>query len=159
MSTLYELTSSFMQIQNMIEESKDGLEDTLESIELALDDKLENTAKVIRNLEGEILALKNEEKRLSDRRKSIENNIKYLKQYAENAMLVKGAEKVKTGIFTFSMQKNPPSVGIYDESKIPKKYYVPTDPKLDKKAITEALKNGESVGGTELIQNKTLRIK
>ena len=156
---LYELNESFQNIQSLIEEGQEGLEDTLESIELAIEEKLENVGKVIRNLEGEATKFKEEEKRLADRRRSLENNIKYLKQYAENSMLVTGDKKIKAGLFTFALQKNPPSVSVFNDVIVPKKYYIPVDPKLDKTKIKEDLKNGESIPGVELKQGESLRIR
>lgn len=155
---LYELNEAFQNIQTLIEEGEEGLEDTLESINLAIEDKLENIAKVIRNLEAEVNAFREEEKRLAERRKSIENNIRHLKQYAENSLIVIGKRKVKTGLFTFSIQKNPPSVQVYNETIIPKKYFI-TEPKLDKKKVQEAIKNGEVIAGVELKQTESLRIR
>lgn len=156
---LYELNESFQNIQSLIEEGQEGLEDTLESIELAIEEKLESVGKVIRNLEGEATKFKEEEKRLADRRRSLENNIKYLKQYAENSMLVTGDKKIKAGLFTFALQKNPPSVSVFNDVIVPKKYYIPVDPKLDKTKIKEDLKNGESIPGVELKQGESLRIR
>ena len=159
MAKLYELTNDFQQVQSMIEEGHEGLEDTLEAINLSIEDKLENIGKVIRNLEAEVNAYKEEEKRLADKRKSIENNIKNLKGYAEEALRVTGERKIKAGLFTFSIQKNPPSVVINDEKLIPKQFYVPVEPKLDKSTIKDLLKNGESVPGAELVQSEGVRIR
>lgn len=156
---LYELNESFQQIQTLIEEGQDGLQDTLESIELAIEEKLENIGKVIKNLEAEANAFKEEEKRLADRRRSLENNIKHLKQYAENSMVVTGDKKIKAGLFTFAIQKNPPSVSVFNDVIVPKKYYVPVDPKLDKTKIKEDLKNGENIPGVELKQSESLKIR
>ena len=159
MSSLYNLTHDFMQVQSLIEDGGEGLQDTLEALDLAIEDKLENIGKVIRNLDGEVSALKNEEKRLADKRKSIENSVKRLKGYAKDNLNVTGKDKLKAGLFTFAMQNNPPSVQINDESLIPKEYYVPVEPKLDKSTIKELLRDGKTVPGAELIQKKGLRIR
>lgn len=161
MANLYELTNDFKIIQAMIEDGQEGLEDTLESIELAIEDKLENIGKVIRNLEGETAALKAEEKRLAEKRKSIENNIKRLKQYAEDSLRTTGERKVKTRLFTFTIQKNPPSVVVDDEKLIPKRYYIEQEPKLDKRRLINELKemNAEEMPGVRLVQKEGLRIR
>lgn len=159
MATLYELTDDFKQVQQMIEEGYEGLEDTLESIELAIEDKLENIARLIKNIEGDIAAFKAEEKRLAERRKTLENEVKNLKQYAEEQLKATGEKKIKAGTFTFAIQKNPPSVRITDEELIPKEYYVPVDPKLDKTKLKNLLKEGEKIPGVELVQGEGLRIR
>ena len=159
MVKLYELTDDFKQVQQMIEEGHEGLEDTLESIELAIEDKLENIARLIKNIEGDIAAFKAEEKRLAERRKTLENEVKNLKQYAEEQLKATGEKKIKAGTFTFAIQKNPPSVRITDEELIPKEYYVPVDPKLDKTKLKNLLKEGEKIPGVELVQGEGLRIR
>lgn len=159
MANLYELTGDFLKVQTMIENGEDGLQDTLESINLAIEDKLENIGKVIRNLDGEITAFKSEEKRLAERRRTIENEVKRLKLYAEESMKATDNRKVKAGTFTFAIQKNPPSASIVDDSLVPKSYYKQADPVLDKKLLLQALKNGESVPGAELKQSEGLRIR
>lgn len=156
---LYELTSSFHQIQKMIESGEEDLTDTLESIDLAIEDKLENIGKVIRNLEAETQAFKDEEKRLANKRKSIENNIKNLKLYVEHQLINTGKKQVKAGLFTFAIQKNPPSVQINDENVIPKKYFVQSEPRIDKSALRKQLANGDLIPGVQLIQKEGLRIK
>lgn len=156
---LYELNKAFQDIQELIENGQEGLEDTLESINLAIEDKLENIAKVIKNLEAEVKAFREEEKRLTERRRSIENNIKRLKEYAEESLRITGNQKMKTGLFTFSIQKNPPSVQVFNETIVPKEFFIIPEPKIDKKKIQEAIKNGESVAGVELKQTESLRIR
>lgn len=156
---LYELTNSFQQIQSMIEAGEEDLTDTLESIDLAIEDKLENIGKVIRNLEAETTAFKEEEKRLADKRKSIENNIKNLKLYVEHELKRTGKTNVKAGLFTFAIQKNPPSVKINDESLIPKSYFIQPEPRVDKTSLRKALNGGELIPGVQLIQGEGLRIR
>src|SRR5699024_12069648 len=93
---LYELSDNYQQIQAMIEDGEEGLEDTLESLEDAIEDKAIGYAKVMRNLEGQANAIKEEEKRLSERRKALENNIKRMKESLQDAMLLNGKRKIKT---------------------------------------------------------------
>ena len=161
MTSLYDLTQDFKQVQSLIDEGGEDLRDTLEALNLAIEDKLENIGKVIRNLEGEIEMLKNEETRLADKRKALESNKNRLKMYVEDQLAITGKDKVKTGIFTFAMQNNAPSVKVTDEKLIPERYFVPVEPKLDKKALKESLKEMgvESMPGVELVQGKHLRIR
>ena len=161
MSSLYDLTQDFKQVQSLIDDGGEDLRDTLEALNLAIEDKLENIGKVIRNLDGEIEMLKNEETRLADKRKALEANKNRLKMYVEEQLAITGKDKVKTGIFTFAMQNNAPSVKVTDEKLIPKRYFLPVEPKLDKKALKESLKEMgvESMPGAELVQGRSLRIR
>lgn len=156
---LYELSTSYLQIQEMILEGAEGLEDTLESLNDAIEEKAVGYAKVIKNIEGQVLAIKEEEKRLAERRRSLESNIKRLKENLELSMLDTGKKKIKTNLFTFNIQKNPPSVKILDEEAIPSDYLVKQKPKIDKKAIINDLKNGVEVEGVEIKQGESLRIR
>jgi hypothetical protein len=66
--------------------------------------------------------------------------------------------KIKTVLFSFAIQKNPPSVQA-DENLIPADYWIPQAPKLDRRALMEDLKAGASVPGAHLIQTESLRIR
>ena len=73
---LYELTGNYSTVLSMIEDSdvpSEAMIDTLESINDAIEVKAEGIGKMLRMLDADIEALKAEEKRLADRRKTIEN--------------------------------------------------------------------------------------
>src|SRR5699024_2002331 len=99
---LYELSESYMQIQTMIEEGVEGLEETLESLNDAIEDKAVGYAKVMKNLEGQVKAIRDEEKRLSEKRRSLENNIKRLKESLQDSMLFNNKKSIKTDLFNFN---------------------------------------------------------
>jgi predicted nuclease with TOPRIM domain len=156
---LYRLTQNYVSLMEMAEEmDTDTLKDTLESIEEEIHDKAENIAKLVKNLNADVDALKTEEKRLADRRKSLENKVIHLKEYLQNQLEVAGLDKVKRPTLTVSIQNNPPSVKVIDE-KLLSDFMIPQDPKLDKKAILTALKEGQEVNGAELFQSRGVRIR
>ena len=156
---LYTLSHNYQQVLSLIEDGQDGMEDTLESLTDAIEDKAENIAKIIKTVEGEAAALKLEEQRLADRRKSLENNAKGLKKYLEKSMQDAGMKKIKGQLFSFNIQKNPPSVHIVDESVIPEIFFTIPQPVLDKAIIKEQLKLGFEIPGAQLTQGESLRIK
>jgi predicted nuclease with TOPRIM domain len=156
---LYELTTNYVSLMEMAEEmDATTLQDTLESIEEEIHDKAENIAKLVKNINADVDALRNEEKRLADRRKSLENKVTHLKEYLQNQLEVAGLDKVKRPTLTVSIQNNPPSVKVIDE-KLLSDYMIPVEPKLDKKAILTALKEGMEVNGAELQQTRGVRIR
>ncbi|KAE9633738.1 hypothetical protein GND95_08780 [Defluviitalea raffinosedens] len=162
MSSLYELTNDFERVINMLydpEVDEQTIFDTLESIEYEIELKAENYAKMIKNLEADVAGLKAEEQRISDRRKSIENKIKWLKANLENSMKTTGRTKFRTALFSFSIQKNPPSLVIEDETVIPKEYFIPQPDIIDKSKLKEALKSGQVIPGAILVQEESLRIR
>ena len=155
---LYELSVAFQEVQNM-ELDPEVMKDTLDSIEDAIENKAENIAKLVRNLESDVSAYKEEEDRLKTKRQAMENKVKWLKTYLEDNMKLSGKTKFKSGMFNFSIQKNPVSVNITDENILPEDYLIPQPPKVDKTSLKEALKNGIEVPGAELKQTEGLRIR
>lgn len=106
---LYEITGNYLELINMMSDEnidQEMIKDTLESIEGDFEEKADNYAKIIKNLESEIAALKEEENRLALRRKSRENNIELLKNNLEAAMKAMNKPKFKTLLFNFSISKN-----------------------------------------------------
>lgn len=160
--TLYELNNIYLNIIDLIE---DGAEpDVVDSVLLNINEELEHKADsyaiVIKNLEAKAGMIKAEEKRLSDRRRSIENNIKNMKSRLEESMILQDKKKFKTDKFSFGIQKNPMSVKIIDENSISEDYKeIVETVKVDKKAILEAYKQGQEIKGVEVNQTESLRIR
>lgn len=147
----------YLSIKDMDIEEGD-LNSALENIDDEIETKADNIAKVLRDFDGDIEALKSEEERLAKKRKAIENRQKQLKEYLQNAMLVLDKRKFKTDLFSFNIQKNAPSLKILDESKIPEDYYK-IERKLNKNDLKEAVKNGLFEDAAELVQTESLRIR
>ena len=155
---LYELSLAFQEVQNM-DLDPEVMKDTLDSIEDAIENKAENIAKLIRNLESDVSAYKEEEDRLKTKRQATENKVKWLKTYLEDNMKLTGKTKFKSGMFNFAIQKNPASVNITDEKIIPEEFLIQQPPKVDKTSLKEILKRGIEVPGAELKQTEGLRIR
>ena len=66
--------------------------------------------------------------------------------------------KLTAGLFTVSKGKSK-SVNLFDKTIIPENFLIPQPIKVDKKAIGDALKNGETIAGAELVENEFIRIK
>ncbi len=156
---IYELTDSIRTLQDMLEteENPEVIEEALKGYEMQLEEKAEGYAMVMKNLEMSAKGLKEEAERLTARRKVIENNITRLKKNLEESMILTDKRKFKTKLFSFNIQKNPPSVDIF--GKVPSKYLIEQAPKEDKKAIIADLKNGEELDFAKLVQGESLRIR
>jgi hypothetical protein len=61
-----------------------------------------------------------------------------------------GMETIKTPLATITVRDTPKTAVITDEAMIPAQFWKPQDPKLDKKALTDALKDGAEVPGATL---------
>src|SRR5690606_20495401 len=107
------------------------IQDTLESIEDGIENKFENISKLIKSLEGDIATFKEEEKRIGNRRKAMENKVVGLKSYMLESLGVIKKDSVNAGTFKVGIQKNPPSIHISDKSKLDSRYLIPQEPKED----------------------------
>jgi hypothetical protein len=161
---LYQLTESYQNIWNLVDNEDtdlEAIEMALTSIETEIEAKAQNISVILKGMEYDASIIKTEEKRLSDRRRALENKITWLKGYLQEQMEAAGIDKIKTPTVTIGIQKNPPAVQITNQESIPSKYLtiIPEQYVPDKKAIKKALSNGENVPGAELTQGKSLRIR
>lgn len=163
MSKLYELTADYLAVMDMLQDDTIDIEtvmNTLEGIEGEIEQKADNYAKIIRMLKGEIDILKSEEERINSRRKTIENNVKRLEKSLERSMIVIDKKKFKTSLFSFSIQKNPPTVAVIgDADDIPRKFYIPQEPVLDKRSLLNYIKEHGDTDYAKLTQSESLRIR
>lgn len=165
MTSLYQLTNEFQVIQMKLLESdfdEQTIADTLEGASGDVEIKSVNVAMFIRNLETSAEAIKQAEKEMYDRRKSIEKKADSIRQYLKDNMQRCGITKIESPYFALTIKKNPSSVVIDDAGAIPSELYVYPDapaPYPDKKAISEQLKLGNVVNGAYLEQAERLEIK
>ena len=157
MSSLYELTNFEEQLIQLLENGED-IADTLEAVEMSVEDKLESYGRVIRTYETRIAAKLLEIKRLQDAVRTDENAVKSMKMAITDYMMRTAKRKVETPLFKFWLQRNAPSLVVVDESVIPKEFYKVPEPQLDKTAIKEALRESE-VPGVQMKQTESIRMK
>lgn len=163
--TLYELTEEYKQLLAFAEDpdvDPQVLADTMEGLGGEIEDKADGYAKVMKQLEADAAALKNEIDRLTVRKRSIENNIDRLKDTLKMAMIMTNKTKFKTELFSFGIQKNPKKVVLdKDLAEIPTEWLIQQEPKVDKAAIKAALEaedvTAQSVAHFE--QDESLRIR
>ena len=158
---LYEITGEILELLTMAEDSEldqKMIQDTMEGLDFEFEEKAEAYAKVVKTLEMDIAGLDEEIQRMTKRKATIKNNIDRLKRSLEGAMIATGKRKFKTPLFGFGIQKNPPSLNVLDESKIPEEFWIEQQPKLDKKAALAYVKENK-VDWAELSQTESLRIR
>lgn len=158
---LYEITGEILELLTMAEDlelDQKIIQDTMEGLDFEFEEKAEAYAKVVKTLEMDIAGLDEEIQRMTKRKATIKNNIDRLKRSLEGAMIATGKRKFKTALFGFGIQKNPPSLNVLDESKIPEEFWIEQQPKLDKKAALAYVKENK-VDWAELSQTESLRIR
>ncbi|WP_068457854.1 siphovirus Gp157 family protein [Aedoeadaptatus pacaensis] len=153
---LYDIAEIYENLENIDDDV--AVATAMDAVDAALEEKLESTAKVIRNLEAEAEALEAEEKRLKARKTAVRNRIADIKGYVQENLEAMGKDKVTSGIFKWSIQANAPSVNILDESLIPDAYWK-IERKPMKTEIKKAIETGELTEGVELVRTKSLRLR
>lgn len=161
MATLYELTDRYRNILEVAEMlDAEQLDEALAGIDDDIEVKADGYARVIKELDNTADGLDKEIKRLTDRKKTITNNAKRMKESLQDSMLLTGKTKFKTDLFSFNIQKNAASLSVLKEDNIPKRFYEEQAPKLDKRGLLKYLKETEEeLEGVEIKQTESLRIR
>lgn len=160
--SLYEITSGFpalMDNEEITEEEKKKIKDELIVL---LQQKSQNIIGYTKNLELTINAMKEEEKRIADNRKTLENKMTRFKEYVKECMERNGITKIETSLGTLNIARSPISVEIVNEDEVPNEFkqeIITT--KIDKTKIRDHFKEtGEIPAGVNIITTNTdLRIK
>lgn len=160
---LYEIANEIMtlsEIDDSDESLQEAIKNSLDDLNMEFNDKVDNILKLAQSLDNNVLIVKNEIYRLSERKKSIENKKASLINYLINEMETIGISKVNTDLFTASVRKGRNSVVIDSMEDLPLEYIVTkvTD-SANKKALQKALKEGDVPGSHLERGQNTLTIK
>lgn len=158
---LYELTENYSNLLELLDNPEiepEVLEQSLNEVAEQIEVKAENIAKLIKNIDGDIEAIKNEEKRLVEKKRSLEAKKLRIKEYLYGQIKLLENKKVKTPLFSIAIQKNPPSVAVESEENIPECYYI-VKKELSKKDLLGALKEGIEIKGVKIVQSEGIRIR
>lgn len=162
--TLYELSDEYLRLLEYVEDSEiddDVIRDTLEGLTGEIEDKVNGYCGVIAQLNSDANGLEEQICRMTDRKATLDRNIRRLKQSLQDNMELIGKQKIKTPLFSVWVQKNAPTLklDIEDAKQLPAEYLVPQEPKVDKAKIKEELKAGAEFDFAHLEQSKSLRIR
>lgn len=124
-----------------------------------LQSKSESYAYVIKQMDAECDIIDLEIKRLQQAKKVRENTVERLKATLSNAMQLFEVDEIKTPLIKLNFRKSE-SVVVYDTNSLPQMYKtIKVTETPDKAKIKEAIKQGETVVGAELVINQNLQIK
>ena len=132
----------------------------LEALQMDREQKLENVALWVKDLNAEAAAIKTEEDALKRRRQSAEKKADSLKGYLASAL--GGSEKFKTARVAISWRRSETAELLdgVDPVSLPLEYQrvkVAVEP--DKAKLKEALKSGKIIEGVELVERQNIQIK
>lgn len=167
MPSLYELNTDYARLMDRLyddELDEQAIIDTLDSIESVIEDKADGYCRIIRQFESDAAGMKAEEARIAKRRKVVENRIELLKGNLFNAMKTVGIPKIKTDLFTVSIQKNGGKRSLILDCGVDK--LPPEMQKVTIEANSDALREYLNVSGEESCeychlapQTESLRIR
>lgn len=157
---LFELNEKYRELEQRDDLDPETLKDTLDSINDSREVKLDNIANWIENNQANIDFLDKKIKQLREEKQTLSNKNKSLMEYMTTAIDDSGLKELKTENHILKPRNYRASVYISNEKDIPSEFVkfkaVET---IDKKAIYELLKNGETVRGAELKPNRKTVIK
>ena len=154
---LYNIANRFIELQEREDLTEEELQEKAEMIQTALVNKSNNLIAYDRNLTTLEENIDTEIKRLQEYKKRIKTRQENFRNYVKNEMEYMGFNKLETPVGVITLRKNPMSVEVVDESKVPEEFKeIVTSVKINKDAIKKHFKEtGELLDGVNIITNKT----
>lgn len=158
---LYEINAALEELLNQQDPETGELTcdlDQLDALMMERDEKLEGLALYVKNADAEAKAIREEEKTLAERRRSLENKAERAKGFLAEQL---AGEKFSTPKVAVSYRKSEQvevSMAFFTEESN-ERFLRFKDPEADKTAIKNALKAGETVPGAELVSKTNMILK
>ena len=164
---LYEIANEYLALVEAIENEElpeDAIADTLEAITAEIEDKADNIACLMKTLNAEALAIREEEKKLAKRRQAKERVAERCKEYLSYMLQKVGIGSMETTRNKITFRKSE-AVEVDEEAFINwamtnrddlLTYSAPT---ANKTEIKKALKDGVEIVGAVLRVNQNIQIK
>ena len=139
-----QLKASYAEIDDeTLADTLEGISNLPEAIEAIVRSSLDDDA-FIAGLKGRLEDLQIRLERLKDRYEK-------KRALARWAMLEADLEKIVAADFSVGLRKGVEKLEVLDEALVPKDYFMPQPPKLDRKGVADALKRGVDVAGASLV--------
>lgn len=160
------LFDAFDSCDDLTDDEIQAYFDTLEGIEGEFDEKAENIACFIKELNGEMYALEEYAKVFTQRAKAKENLIKRLKQLLLSNMQACGIKKIDMPRALISLRNNAESVSIADDKALLEWLKINGDdmlnykePEISRSRVKTALQDGREIPGASLVRTVSVIIK
>lgn len=127
----------------------------LDELNMVLTDKRENVALYIKNLSAEAKAIDEEAKNLTNRKRVLNNKVEGLKKYLADNL---EGHKFETAKVVVSFRKSE-QLEINSTEHIPAEYLISQEPKIDKVALKNSIKQGIEINGVQIITKQNIQIK
>lgn len=167
---LYELTDEYKALMQMLDDETDipaeALADTLESITAEIEVKADNIACLLKNIDADITAIRAEEARLADRRKSKQASYDRIKQYLSDELQKADLTKIETARNKITFRRSESVELLVDENAFINWAAENRDdlltykqPTINKTAIKAAIKDGANIAGAQIVEKQNIQIK
>lgn len=156
---LYEINHQIQCVLDQVDPdtgdiSNEALEQ-LEQLEMSLEQKALNTGKWLKSIDAESVAIAEEIKKLSLRKKTLDSRYDRVKEYLTNAL---GGKVFKDAQCALSWRKSE-AVNIIDERLITDEEFWKVKREISKTAVKEGIQSGKITEGAEIVIRNNLVIK
>ena len=156
---VFELNNAIKQVQEK-DLDPETLADTLESLELPRNEKLDNVASWIEQNQMKLNWIKDKKRQLSEVETSIKNQNERLQEFLTQAIDDSGQKEIQTENHILKPRNYKDSVIVESTKDLPIDYIVCSEVvKPNKKLIYEDLKKGKQIKGAHLKHNRRTTIK
>lgn len=165
---LYEIANAYTDLCRAIEDGEipdEAIADTLEAIGGELEEKADNICCVLKSIDAEVKAIKEEEQKLAERRKSKEKSYDRLKQYLSDTLVSTNCKRIETARNVITFRKSE-QLNINEDAFIEWATANHSDlvtfsqvAKFDKTMIKNALKSGSAMPGAYIVEKQNIQIK
>jgi len=157
---LYDIANEYRQAFDELSEmegiTKEIIDDTLSHLEIPFNNKVESTACFLKNLEADVFAIKNVEKKMKNKKDRLEEIIYETKEYLKNQMITAKKSKIKFSYFSVVVSKTKKRVLINDISKVPESFI---RTKIIKEVDKDCIREAGGCEGAEIRESWALKIK
>lgn len=165
---LYELAGDYRELMDKLESGEipeELLSDTLEGIRGAIEEKADGIACMLKALEADAAAIKAEEDKLSERRKSKERVYDRMRAYLSDMLLHAGVTNVETPRSQIRFRKSEAVIVDHEADFIRwaeenrDDFLNYKEPSINKTAVKKALLAGEEIVGARIETRQNLQVR
>lgn len=162
---LYQLADQHRELQALADADEvppEVLRDTLEALEGSIEVKATSVAAFVRNMETHAELIEAAAKQLQERAGRARRKADSVKAYLLFQLQATGISKIEAPEFTIALRNNPAAVRIADDAELPAEFLVQPPvpaPRIDKKALLDALKGGREIPGCWLETGQRVEIR
>ncbi len=155
---LYELSADLVVLRDLEEVEASEI---IAIVQNEIANKGKGIIQVVRSIEADVDAVKNEIDRLTKIKRAKEKHIKKLREYTKSCMEQMNMKKLETPVGNITVRKGTSTLKIDDETKLPDKYLeIVQTYKVDKDLLKADLKAGIEIDGAYMTEpGTTLMIK